>query len=159
MEEKKTQKPYLMIGIVIAVIVLLVAGGMMISGNKKKSATDEGTGQKLQNSEVAPTVDASVKVGLTVTPDKKEATLTVSNLPKGTKTMDFTLSYTTKEKEDGSIGSITVEGGKDSYERKVTFGTCSSGVCRYSPPISPVKLTIDFMGTYGERIFEKEYTL
>lgn len=159
MEETKTQKPYLMIGIVTAVIVILVIGGMMIFGGKKQSSDDQGTGQKLQNSAVVPTVDASVKVGLEISKDKKEAVLTLSNLPKGTKNMDFTLSYTTSEKEDGSIGSITTEDSKSSYERKITFGTCSSGVCRYNPPISPVKLIIDFTGSYGERIFEKEYTL
>ena len=103
-------------------------------------------------------MDSSVKVDLKSVNAKKEVAVEVSNSPKGTETIDVELSYETKDKGlQGAIGTITVENGSGS--KTITLGTCSSGTCVYHNVSSDIKVYLKFNGSYGERIFEKNFKI
>ena len=109
--------------------------------------------------EVIPTVDSSVEVTLESALGNKEVTLSINNIPKNTKTIDYELSYQTeKQGLQGVIGTIKLDNEK-SYQKKLTLGTCSSGTCVYHTVIGKIKLNLRFTGDYGERVFEKEVSL
>lgn len=108
--------------------------------------------------QIIPTVDNSVKVSLTSQTGSKELLLKVSNMPRNTQSIDYELSYQTAQQGlQGVIGTVMNEG--DSFEKKLTLGTCSSGTCVYHQVVGKIKLTLKFTGEYGEKIFEKEYEL
>jgi hypothetical protein len=51
-------------------------------------------------------------------------------------------------------------GEEDAYGgRKIVLGTCSSGTCRYHNILGPIKLNLKFTGSYGEKIYEKEFKI
>lgn len=109
---------------------------------------------------VIPTVDSSVKVSLEGTNGNKEAVLSVEGIPTGTKSVDYELSYNTKSQGlQGVIGTITIDSGKTSAEKKLTLGTCSSGTCVYHSVLGGIQVSLKFSGKYGEKMFEKEFEL
>lgn len=140
------------IGGLIVLVVLVM--GFFVFGRKQanKSAVEDTS----PTDQILPTVDSNVKVSLTSQTGNKEMLLKVSNLPKNTQSVDYELSYQTAQQGlQGVIGTVTNEG--DSFEKKLTLGTCSSGTCVYHQVVGKIKLTLKFSGDYGEKIFEKEY--
>ncbi len=109
--------------------------------------------------EPIPTIDSSVMVELKQQTGSHDVVLSMSDLPKGTESIDYELSYeTVKQGLQGVIGTIVVTDEK-SYEKKLTLGTCSSGACVYHEVDGAIKLNLKFTGSFGEKIFEKEYEL
>jgi len=150
---KPEQKKYLMIA-GIAIVLLVV--GFLIFGRNKQTKTDNK--EPLPTEMVIPTVDQSVRVSLTDAGSGKEVLLSISNVPGGTESVDYELSYNTAQQGlQGVIGTIT--GPEDSYEKKLTLGTCSSGTCVYHQVVGKIKLSLKFNGSYGEKVFEKEYSI
>lgn len=141
----------------VLVIIVGIVFAFVFKDTKKE--TVEEVGGALENEEnILPTVDTSVKVELSVE-GGKEAVLNLSGIPKGTESIDYELSYEEKTKGlQGVIGVITLDN-EDSYEKKVTLGTCSSGKCVYHEVMGKIKLTLKFSGSYGDKIFEKEYDI
>lgn len=160
------------LGGVAGAIVLLIIISIALRGGQtqKKQAT------QIPTEAVIPTVDSSVVVDLKSAGKKGEAILSVNNAPAGTKAIEYTLSYDaqgTGEEGDsgpipqGAIGKCEKVG--DIWEcgeptttskgRKIVLGTCSSGVCRYHTIIGKLKVELKFSGSYGEKAFEKEYSL
>lgn len=110
--------------------------------------------------ELIPTVDSSVSVELKAKLAGKEVLLNIRSIPSGTSSIEYSLSYSTKQQGlQGVIGTITLPPGSDQYEKQITLGTCSSGTCVYHEVDGSIKLTLKFNGDYGEKIFEKEYQL
>lgn len=108
---------------------------------------------------IIPTIDSAVQVNLTTVAGKKEVKLTINEIPIGTQSIEYELSYQTKNKAlQGIIGTITVNEEKK-YEKKLTLGTCSSGTCVYHEVDGAIKLNLKFNGEYGERMFVKEFDL
>lgn len=151
------------IGIVVTLLVLVVGGFVYVSTSKKAA-----TGlDEFENEEVIQPVDASVKVELIVAPSRQEVTVVIKNAPQGTKTADIELSYDAQSEENpsisvpqGALSTCEFTGGRrDCTKEKITLGTCSSGACRYHKVTGNIKLSVLFSGSYGERIFEKEYEL
>ena len=146
------------IGGVIAVLVLVVGSVFLLN---RGSSDSEGQGESsIENEAAIPTVDASVKVALEALPGGKEVLLTVNGLPSGTKTLEYELSYDARNQ--GPQGVITQPidvSGQHSYEKKITLGTCSSGTCVYHDVVGDIRLSLKFTGTYGQRIFEKDFPL
>ena len=106
--------------------------------------------------EVIPTVDSSVKVTIK---GKTEAVIQVSGIPDGTKEIEYELSYNTSTGSiEGVFGLIEVDG-SDKASEDVTFGTCSSGVCRYHEIKGMVSGTFKFSGSYGEKLLESTFDL
>lgn len=137
------------------ILALLVIGVFIFNRKQVSKVTIEDTSPTDQ---IIPTIDNSVDVSLTSQTGNKEVLLEVSNMPKNTQSVDYELSYQTAQQGlQGVIGTVTNEG--DSFEKKLTLGTCSSGTCVYHQVVGKIKLTLKFTGEYGEKIFEKEYEL
>ncbi|NTU72624.1 hypothetical protein HGB07_00385 [Candidatus Roizmanbacteria bacterium] len=153
------EKNKLVISIVGAVIVVsLIAGGVIISGSKKKVSTTQSSVSL--PTEVFPTVDSSVRVTLTPNGDKKEVMLSIKGVPANTTSIDYAISYMTKDQKEQGISSIySVPAGESTFERKFTLGTCSSGTCVYHQVEGGIKLDLKFSGSYGDKIFSKSYDL
>jgi len=150
-------KQYLVIGGVIVAIVLAIGGYFAFSSTTKKQVTTEKETVFEEPSEVIPTVTSSTTVDIK---GNKEATITISGVPSGTETIKYDLSYDTQSGNvDGALGTITIEDGADTATEKITFGTCSSGVCRYHSIKGDVRGSFTFTGRYGKKILEKEFAL
>jgi len=153
----KINKQLIIVGAVILVtlVVILILGSRFMTKNKnveEKKANLEET-----NQDVIPTVSSSVEVTLEKATGGKEMVLSVTNIPDGTQSIDYELSYqTVKQGLQGVIGTISATG-ESKYEKGITLGTCSSGACVYHEVVGKIKLSLKFSGDYGERIFEKEY--
>lgn len=142
--------------IIGAVLLVLLVSIFIFFG--RKQLPKEINNEISPSEELIPTIDNSVKVSLDSISGSKELLLKVSNLPSNTQSVDYELSYQTAQQGlQGIIGTVTNEG--DSFEKKLTLGTCSSGTCVYHQVVGKVKLTLKFTGEYGEKIFEKEYEL
>ncbi len=148
------KKRIIIIGVVIAVLIFASVLILKNKGSQTKSEADTSITEEL-----IPTVDASVQVSLTPKSGKKEVTLAIKGIPKGTQSIEYSLSYDTKKQSmQGVIGTVSLEGEKE-YSKDITLGTCSSGRCVYHEVVGKIKLSLRFMGDYGERIFEKDYGL
>lgn len=151
---KFKQKKYLIIGMTI--LVLLIVGYLFFrksKNSKQKIVETEST------EEILPTVDSSVKVYLRGLNNNREVLLEITNIPNGTESIDYELSYQTTSKElKGIIGSVVMEE-KSKIEKRLTLGTCSSGTCVYHQVAGKISLILKFSGNYGDKIFEKEYEL
>ncbi len=152
--------------IALAVVVILILIGLFI--RQRQSAQNCFGGdcrptpsQSSENNEdqLIPTVDKNVKINLTKATSGKDVILSIGEIPQGTETIDYELSYeTVKQGLQGVIGTIKTEG-KPSYEKQLTLGTCSSGTCVYHEVNGPIKLSLKFNGKYGGKIFEKDFSL
>jgi len=164
------QKKYILV-----VFFLVFLGLTFLLLNNKRFSKKETSGPVLPNETLIPTVDSSVRVEFK--PLKKgEVLLTISNEPKGTEAIDFELSYKTlnndvTEKEESVVEQGVIGrcyqferfwqcGEEDTGgRRKIVLGTCSSGTCRYHNIVGPIKLNLKFTGSYGEKIYEKEFKI
>ncbi len=139
-----------------ALIVVILFGMFFLRGKRSLQKTTSSTEP---TEAVIPTVDSSVQVNLTSSSGGKEVVLDIKGIPSGTQSIDYELSYQTKQQGlQGVIGTITLNT-KSRYEKKITLGTCSSGKCVYHEVVGKIKLTLKFIGVYGDKFFEKEYEL
>ena len=150
----KIDKRILVIGAVLLVI-LVITGFMFL---RKQPPTDQA--EILPDNVAIPTVDSSVTVDLKSLTSNKEISLEVSSIPSGTESVDYELSYqTVLQGLQGVIGTVTLDEGQSIIEKKLTLGTCSSGTCVYHQVVGKIKLTLKFTGNYGEKLYEKEFTI
>ena len=148
------QKNMLIIGIIV---VLVIIGGWYITRKPAKKMVTTKSSILPENEEIQM-VDESVKVDF-VSKNKREAAISVSAVPTGTETIEYEVSYNTVEDiPQGAIGALEVSGSTASKDG-ITFGTCSSGTCRYHNVAGNAKVVLKFSGSYGDRLFEKEFPL
>ncbi len=151
---KLPKKQKLLIGLAAAGIVLVVVFLML---RKTPKTSEDNANNPTPTAVAVPTVDSSVKVALTPSSAGKEVTLDITDIPSGTQSIDYELSYqTSQEGLQGVIGTITLTN-ETEYQKKITLGTCSSGTCVYHHVVGDIKLTLKFSGSYGEKLFEKSY--
>jgi hypothetical protein len=146
--------------ILVIVSVLLIGGIVLRIKNSGQKKVEQKTKKEevLPESEVLPTVDSSVLVDLT-SKDGKEAILTIEDIPSGTSTIEYELSYLASGNlPKGVMGEIEV-GDRLKVERKITLGTCSSGSCVYDQGVTSIKANLKFNGDYGSQLFEKEFEI
>ena len=149
---KSIPKQYLIVSGVI--LVLLVIIGFFMFGQGEAANTEDKKTVFGEPAEVIPTVDSSVKATIE---GSKDGVITISGIPKGTTEIEYELSYSTKTGSiEGVFGSIEIKG-ESKVTEEITFGTCSSGVCRYHSIEGPVKGTFKFSGSYGKQLLEKEF--
>ncbi len=152
---------------VVAVLVLGIGGWLISNANNAKKSQTESV---LQNEPTIAPVDSSVVVKLVQSTKKGEVEVNVSNAPEGTKKAEMELTYNREKRPedetdsdvipDGVLAGCDFKNGQRSCQKTgITLGTCSSGVCRYHSVVGSIKLSVVFSGSYGERIFEKEFTL
>lgn len=156
----KNKKLIIITGGIIIIFLLVII--TMNLGKKQKPQVVK-TEDVLPKSQLIPTIDSSVEVMLTSS-DKKEVVLEINKIPAGTATIEYELSYLTKEGlPKGVIGTINLEEenstlrAEGSIKRKITLGTCSSGRCVYDQGVENIKVSLKFNGDYGSRSFEKEF--
>lgn len=144
--------------LVVSVLVVLVVGFIIFNINRTK-AEKKVVINPTEIESIVPTTDASTVATLTSLNGGKEVTLKIEGIPNDTTTIDYELSYSTKQQGfQGVIGTISNVKEKI-FEKKITLGTCSSGKCVYHEVVGAIKVTLKFSGSYGEKILEKEFTL
>lgn len=147
--------------IILSVITLIVIVGIIFAFKSKSKKTEIKEPEKeavLPESAIIPTVDSSVIVDLKSF-DKREVILSIKNIPKGTETVEYELSYLAKgDLQKGKIGTVEIKNEKE-IERKITLGTCSSGTCVYDEGVEKIDVSLKFTGSYGEKIFKKEFSI
>lgn len=154
MELDEKQKKIAVIAAVV-IVILLIGGYLMFGRNKTEKPQ---AGEQLPTEVVIPTVDGSVKVDLVSSSLGREIVLQLKSIPNRTKSIDYELSYQTKQQGlQGVIGTIQLSRGENEYDKKLTLGTCSSGTCIYHEVVGKIRLNLKFSGNYGEKVFEKEY--
>ncbi len=154
---KLDNKKVLIIGVVV--VLVLVLGGVLLMGKKSANKQDQAS-SSIQNETAIPTVDASVKVELKTQPGNKEVLLSIRNIPAGTKTLEYELSYEARNQGTQGVTTQPIDvSNQSSFEKKITLGTCSSGTCVYHDVVGNFNLSLKFTGAYGQRIFEKEFPL
>lgn len=158
-EELLKNKKAVAVGIVIFILIFGFIGVQIASkGSKKQESKTEKEGVLPESREI-PTVDASVKVDLASVKNGREVLLSIDGIPDGTAEIEYELSYLAKgDLPKGVIGTIKMNS-KNSIERQITLGTCSSGTCIYDEGVQSVKVSLKFNGDYGSKIFEKEFDL
>lgn len=114
--------------------------------------------------DVIPTAGPDVKVNLVSVDALKEIKLTVAGIPTDTTSIEYELTYSTKEQpSEGVFSTAKPKEGQGTFgpifERAITLGTCSRNVCRYHAITSPIKVTLKFEGGYGAQIAQKDFEL
>ena len=154
--------------IVITLPILVVVVGLLIAYfvfNKPKATNkvdDTEFTEAADDLEAIPTVTKDVVVSLEPIQPKKEIKLIVKGVPQGTKSIEYELTYSTKDQDSQGVFSTAgpeknaLTFGAD-FERDITLGTCSKNVCKYHVITSPIKVSLKFEGSYGARIFQKDY--
>lgn len=138
--------------ILLAIFILILFAFFLIKKNNKEVQETI----TVPTPETIPTVDPSVKISLTPVNQKKSVLLAIKNIPSKTKTIEYVLSYETKDGGlQGVNSAVTVN--SSHFEKEILLGTCSSGTCVYHQIKNNLKLEIMFKGDYGEKIFSKEY--
>lgn len=141
----------------LLILFLVLGGGIMLVKNLTKPVTP--ASEDIGISENLPPVDASVVVDLTPKGGEQAVILTVSNIPTGTESLEYELSYLTGEGlPKGALGKISLDG-KSEISRDILLGTCSRNVCTYDKGVTSIKLVLKFNSAKGATQFSKEYPL
>lgn len=145
--------------VAVAVIVLLLLGGFFFLSNRGNKAQQS---QNQTQSDVIPTVDASVKVDLSAKDATKHTiVLSIKNMPPQTNAIEYELSYETAQQGLQGVFTpepVAVKDGRD-FTREIVLGTESSGHYVYHQVKGNITLSVKFHGAYGQKLFEKEFPL
>ena len=87
-------------------------------------------------------------VWLTPSADKHEVTLEIKNI-KNANSLEYELTYLSKEIPRGVVGTISLKEGETSILRKILLGTCSRNVCKYDEGVTGGTLTLRLRGPEG----------
>lgn len=170
MKDLLKNKMFLAVGISIIILVIII----VIFFIRKNKNNDLELQEQLTNTEVIPTVDSNVNVSLKEADKRGELLLTVSDAPSGTTAIEYQLTYDAVSREEG--GSIVPRGvigkciqqlsSKNTWScqqpnsgEAIILGTCSSGTCVYDNITGDINVQLKFIGSYGERIFEKDFKI
>ena len=148
-------KKYIIIGPLLVIVLAISAWFFTRPVSQPKSNTENASVFEEPVEEI-PALDNNVEI---LIKGKTDAEISVSNIPKNTRTITYELSYNTKSGSvEGVFGIIDVLEA-DKASEKITFGTCSSGVCRYHQIDGSIKGVFIFEGEYGEKMREQEFNL
>ena len=140
-------------------IFILIIGGVLVSSKNGKSQKPD-LEELLPTEVVIPTIDSNVSVDLVSSSAGREVVLQIKSIPSGTDTIDYELSYQTKQQGlQGVIGTVELKKNESEVDKALTLGTCSSGTCIYHQVLGKIRLNLRFTGDYGDKVFEKEYQL
>lgn len=137
-------------------VLFIFSGYWLLIG--RKAAVNNKNEQVVPTDAVIPTIDSSVKISLTPLTGRKEVLLSIKNIPRNTNSLEYILSYETREGGLQGVNSTAEITGSD-FEKKITLGTCSSGTCVYHNIKDKIKVELVFKGSNGDRYFTKEYEL
>ena len=152
---KLNQKTAMVLGGIFLMIFIFSCYWLLIG---RKATANNKNEQVVPTDAVIPTIDSSVKISLTPLTGKKEVMLSIKNMPKNTNSLEYILSYETREGGLQGVNSTAEIVGND-FEKKITLGTCSSGTCVYHNIKDKIKVELVFKGNNGDKYFTKEYAL
>ena len=116
------KKNLMIIGAVV--IIVLLIGGVLVA-SRRTTQLKEINEELLPTEAVIPTVDSSVSVDLISASAGREVTLQIKDFPNGTESIDYELSYQTKQQGlQGVIGTIQMKNNETSVDKTLTLGTC-----------------------------------
>lgn len=154
----------IMMGAGAVIVLILIGVGIYMMRTPAPTATPKKLMLQDESLEIIPTVGPEVKVDLVTVVPQQDMKLTVEGIPAGTTSIDYDISYDTKEGiTQGTSGTGKPEDDASSfgtsYERTFKLGTCSKAVCTYHHITGDFKVQLKFEGDYGSRLFEKEYAI
>lgn len=161
------QRPKLVVGLVsiIFIIALVItwhsrSKSSLFKNKDSAQIVTPSKGKGLGEDEPFPTIDEkAVFIQLERSRKKGVVVLRIKDIPKKTKTIDYEISYQTKDQGlQGVIGTIDLKG-ETEYNKEIFLGTQSSGHSVYHQVVGPLKLSLKFSGDYGERFFEKDFEI
>lgn len=157
MDKLKSKNKMILIGGVLVVLLLV---GIFYLNSKKSDISTSTPGDQLPTEVVVPTVDSSVKVSLTSVLQKQRVLLSITGMPSGTTSIEYELSYQTLQQ--GLQGILTPEpisitSSQSKFSKELVLGTESSGRFVYHQVMGKINVNIKFNGSYGTKIFEKEF--
>lgn len=162
---RSLKKSHIIIGAILSLVLIAILTVVVVSSiqkNNRAMEIEEVTeAPEIEELEVIPTVDSSVKVKLE-DPEglMQEVILSIKGIPKGTELIEYDITYdTVDESVQGTFGEIELEEKEDAIERDLTLGTCSSGSCVYHKIDGDIKVRVKFEGTYGQQLFEDDFSL
>lgn len=95
-------------------------------------------------------------VSLTPNSAGNELALTVAKIPSIISVVEYELIYDTAANiTQGVPGSVDVAG-KATLERRLTLGTCSSGVCRYDKGVRDIKISLKFRDSKNKLVAKSD---
>ncbi len=146
-----------MIFILVAVVVLLTIPLIFVLKSKKGSSGKKIGSQQGVKKEAVVLKD--VKVSVNKAKRKGAILLSISNIPDKTESIEYELTYPTKDKGlQGVIGTIDEFEGS-TYTKEIFLGTCSSGTCIEHKVDGPISVILRFKGSYGEEVLEREFKI
>ena len=152
---KQAQKQYIFFGFII-IILLAVGVFFYVKSKPSKQNAQEKKSVFEEPTEIIPTVDSSVKVDIE---GSKDAVIKISGIQTGTDSIEYQLTYATASGGNEGVLGVITKITNSKAEKDITFGTCSSGVCRYHEIDGPVTGVFKFSGTYGDRLLETTFEL
>jgi len=154
---KMDQKKLMLIGGIV--LTVLIIGGVFVA-SRKTTEPNQPEEELLPTEALIPTLDSSASVDLISSSAGREVALQIKNIPEGTESIDYELSYQTKQQGlQGVIGTIEMKKNDSNVDKTLTLGTCSSGACVYHQVVGKIRLNLRFTGKYGDKVFEKEYDI
>lgn len=150
---KGSKKMLIFGGVVVFFVVLLI----FYFNSRKTSSVDEV--EKKVNMKEKTTVLKNVEVSVDRAKKRSTIVLSISNIPDKTESIEYELTYPTKDKGlQGVIGTIDeLEG--STYTKEIFLGTCSSGACVEHKVDGPISVILRFKGSYGEEVLEREFKI
>ncbi|MFH1827428.1 MAG: hypothetical protein ABH812_03305 [bacterium] len=169
MKDLLKNKTFIAVASTVLILIIVFVVFMVRNNGKSNNELQE----QLTNAEAIPTVDASVKVNLVQGNRTGEVILTVDKAPQGTSSIEYQLTYDAVSREEGSIvprgviGTCTQQFGasgtwtcqQPNNKEAITLGTCSSGTCVYDNIKGDINVQLKFTGSYGEKIYEKDFNI
>lgn len=140
-----------------AAVILTLFAFKVLNQPKQEASTSE-------EDKPLPELSVDQRPYITLTPDSRgqELTLFVSKIPGSSSTLEYELVYVADGQGStkgtvtrGVPGSIDIAG-QTSIERKLTLGSCSSGVCRYDKNVKDINLTLRLRNSDGKLIAKSD---
>ncbi|NCO88611.1 hypothetical protein AUK04_04910 [Candidatus Roizmanbacteria bacterium CG2_30_33_16] len=146
--------------IIVALLILITSILIIVRLNNNKAINNIKPTPSVVSEKPFPTLDSSFKVDLVGMNNNKKIKLTMFGIPKSTESIEYSLSYQTKQQGlQGIIGTIELKKNESDFVLERDLGTCSSGTCIYHTVEGNIMVELKLSGKYGESLFSKDYSL
>lgn len=146
--------------IIIGILAILIVGGGIFFLKPKNKPEKKFLPTPTPGEEVLPTIsEEEFSAILTPRYDKKAVILKITKIPKGTKTIEYEMTYDTDGVERGVMGTIAVKPEDETITREILLGTCSRNVCVYDKNVKEIKLGLRIETDKGFKSWSKDFSL
>ena len=142
----------------ISFMLVCLIPGLILTGCKKKPAdTDQSITRKVEEINKLAIKDRPY-VTLTPRSDGREVTLTIDNLTNASRA-EYELEYQAGDMLQGMFGTIDFSTEPQPVSKKLLFGSCSKGKCKYDDNVSGGSLIMRFEGQDDPYVLKTEFNL